>query len=281
MLLSETAESFEAAGFTLRGMLHRAATNSASWGLVICPPFGEERKSAARVMTLAARALGREGFHVLRFDYRGTGESDGEMADAGPRQWAEDIRGACRHLAVRTGADQIGLLGIRFGAALAAMASRESAPSPFLAAWAPLWSGRSCLEEIRRHLAATRLVVDGPRGEPMSRCAACNKTLDIGGFSMSPGDCERFESAAVFEEDKVDVVIALHLSGRAATAEENRSMCRRLTSRDGAWRAVAVAGRPFWVTASRYDPQPLVDSTVRALKECGVSAQSYSDDRGP
>ena len=73
--MRETAEVFGEGGPSLRGMLHWPATDSPTWGIVLCCPFGEERKSAARVMTLAARDFCREGFCVLRFDYRGTGES--------------------------------------------------------------------------------------------------------------------------------------------------------------------------------------------------------------
>ncbi len=281
MLPSETAESFEVEGLTLRGMLHRVPTHASKWGIVMCPPFGEERKSAARVMTLAARALGRAGFHVLRFDYRGTGESDGSMADAGPRHWADDIREASHHLTVRTGADRIGLLGIRFGAALAAMALWQDGRRPFLVAWAPLWSGRACLEECRRHLAATRLVAEGPRSRPTSRSAIADESLDVGGLHLSPEVCERIESTAVSGNIHSDLVIALHLSGRSAAVEEHAAMCRSLTSKDGTWRALRVASRPFWVTASRYDPRPLVDLTTRALNECGVSTQQTFDERDP
>ena len=165
-MLPETAEQFGQGPARLHGVLHRPTDRPRSRALVMCPPFGEERKSSARVMTLAARALARQGYFVLRFDYAGTGESDGNMSQASVARWLDDIVDARSHLAARSDARSVGLLGIRFGATLAALVPTPEAALPSLILWGPLMSEAACIEEARRHLEATRLVtadIDGVR----------------------------------------------------------------------------------------------------------------------
>ena len=262
----ETAETIDDGGCRLRGMLHRPTDGGKAMGLVLCPPFGEERKSAARVLTRAARLLCAAGFDVLRFDYRGTGESDGCLETVSLWEWVEDIRRAMRHLSACTGVERVGLIGVRFGAALAGMVSVDDGPLPVLVCWAPVWSGQACLEECMRHLAATRLAADGDLCDRPVGTAA-ERGIDIGcGWLCSPlrGELEQCELPRDARA-RAEVVVVLHFSERADSAAVYRSASARLTSPDGTGRCLYVPGRPFWVTASRCDPKPLVEATVKAI----------------
>ena len=275
MAMRESAEAFGEDGTVLRGMLHWPAAGPPALGMVMCGPFGERaQERCPGDDPCGSSSLCREGFAVLRFDYRGTGESDGciERTDRG--QWAEDIRSAQCHLVARTGAAKVGLLGIRFGAALAALAGKDEASLPFFVAWSPLWNGHSYLEESLRHLAATRLAVHGTRGGNGRVWNEPSDSLDMGGFCLSPKSLAAIESIEVSCGDRADVVVVVDVSRRAAASEQHEAICRRLATPRGLWRTVNTPGRPFWVTASRYDPQPLVDYTIETLAECGVAAGS-------
>src|SRR5256885_16809807 len=59
--------------------------------VVLCYPYGRDYVSAFRAYRTLALRLARAGFHVLRFDYRGTGDSAGDIGDAPLQQWMEDI----------------------------------------------------------------------------------------------------------------------------------------------------------------------------------------------
>ncbi|MBM4047042.1 MAG: hypothetical protein FJ279_18220, partial [Planctomycetes bacterium] len=86
---------FTSGGVRLFGMLHRAELGADhKSGMVFCHPFGEERKSAFRAMVAAARAFADDGFTVLRFDYRGCGDSEGEFRDATLAAQMADVRAA-------------------------------------------------------------------------------------------------------------------------------------------------------------------------------------------
>src|SRR4051812_15685981 len=63
---------------------------------LICPPlFSDYMRSQLALRELAV-ALAGSGQHVLRFDYRGTGDSFGELAEVTLADWLDDIRLALR-----------------------------------------------------------------------------------------------------------------------------------------------------------------------------------------
>ena len=68
---------FECDGEQLVGMLH-PATNGAVCGVLIVVGGPQYRVGSHRQFVLTARALARQGFPVLRFDYRGMGDSTGD-----------------------------------------------------------------------------------------------------------------------------------------------------------------------------------------------------------
>jgi pimeloyl-ACP methyl ester carboxylesterase len=255
-------------------MLHRPTDRAQPRALVMCPPFGEERKSAARVMTLAARALARQGHFVLRFDYSGTGESDGGIELASIGRWLDDIVDARSHLAARSGVRSVGLLGIRFGATLAALLPTREAPLPLLILWGPLMSGTGCLEESRRHIEATRLVTADTEGVRLEAHSAPPDGWDMGGFRLSEPFGRELQQICLNQNvrARADRVGVVGFSGRRSVSTDHVRLAERLVTPSGKARCLTYPARPFWVTASRYDPTDLVAQTLEAVE--GDTAQS-------
>ena len=278
MPYKETAEVFGDDGERLRGCLHWPVRAVLPHGLVMCYPFGEERKSSARVMTWAAREFCHRGFHVLRFDYYGTGESDGRFEEASVRRWVLDIGRARRHLINRTGLADAGLVGVRFGATLAVLSDVGDQPLPLVVLWAPIMSGKACVDECLRHLAATRLVVDEACGvEGVSTASGEDCRVDMGGYWLLRSLRNELEAIDLPGDAmaKAENVVVVNFSSRALVPRTSVDLCDRLVCPRGSGKAVRFSGRPFWVTASRYDPRGLVAETIRILDECswaGLSA---------
>ena len=90
----EEAFFFENQGERLFGILHTPADPSKGDGIVFCDPYGEEKHFARRVLANFARRVCAEGFHVLRFDYRGNGDSQGELEAVTPASQLSDIKRA-------------------------------------------------------------------------------------------------------------------------------------------------------------------------------------------
>lgn len=78
MISQETAVTFSCQGKSLLGILHRPV-ESLSCGVVIVPGAPQYRVGTHRQFVLLARDLAAAGFPVLRFDYRGMGDSDGDF----------------------------------------------------------------------------------------------------------------------------------------------------------------------------------------------------------
>jgi len=127
---------------------------------LLCGPVGIEYQRTHYAMRLTASHLARAGFHVLRFDYHGTGDSSGHV-DAGQfDRWVGDVALAARELSENSGIRKLTIVGMRLGAALAieALARRDIAARS-LVLWDPVVSGAeyiAALEKMNEEVIAER-----------------------------------------------------------------------------------------------------------------------------
>ena len=91
-----------------------------------------------------------EGCHVLRFDYFGTGDSAGNCEEARLLNWVDDICTAYLELKEISGAREITLVGLRFGAVLAAKASVKNIKVKELILWDPVVNGKDYINGLKR-----------------------------------------------------------------------------------------------------------------------------------
>ena len=111
--------SFASAGNTLRGTLHiPEGVGRTRPALIQCHGFGGSSSGAGHPEL--ARALQRAGYIVLRFDFRGCGESDGQRGDVICLEEVEDLRRAIDFLGAQPGVDEnhIGVIGASLGGAV-------------------------------------------------------------------------------------------------------------------------------------------------------------------
>src|SRR2546428_14020117 len=104
---------------------------------VICPPLFSDYMRTHLVLRELARDLAERGQHVLRFDYRGTGDSFGELGEVTVSDWVEDIALAVREGREISGSSMVRLLGVRAGALLAWAAARASSEVQRVVLWDP------------------------------------------------------------------------------------------------------------------------------------------------
>ena len=86
-------------------------------GVLLCYPLGQEYMRAHRAFRQLAMLLARRGFHVLRFDWFGTGDSAGAGEEGSIARWLEDARTAIDELKDTAGVTRVSLVGLRLGAA--------------------------------------------------------------------------------------------------------------------------------------------------------------------
>lgn len=109
--------------------------------VVLCQPWGTEYIHAHRAMVRLGETLSRTRFHVLRFDYYGSGDSGGDFGEVELEGWRSDIRTAADECLSMSGASRISLVGLRIGANLAADVARDLADLDALVAWDPIVDG--------------------------------------------------------------------------------------------------------------------------------------------
>ena len=116
---------------------------------VFCYPWGCEYLYAHRAIRQLAVRLSAAGYHTLRFDFFGTGDSAGELSDADLAGWESDVETAMEEIGDITGVGRVTLIGLRLGATIAAsVAAKSSRPIDRLILWDPVVSGDEYLCQL-------------------------------------------------------------------------------------------------------------------------------------
>lgn len=123
--------AIDSEGLRLRGHLSRPPASSGGpgagrHGLVLCHGFpngpGGGSTAGASYPHLADRLAADVGWEVLTFNFRGTGQSEGNFSLGG---WLADVRAAVDYLLANTDVDRVWLAGFSTGGALALCAAAE------------------------------------------------------------------------------------------------------------------------------------------------------------
>ncbi len=121
--------------------------DSKNHAVIMANSYGHEATRAFRNLQQLAVQLSQAGFDVIRFDYAGTGDSDGGIERLSFRQWTNDIRAvtdASRQLA---NVERVSVLGVRLGANL--LAEAELSQIEHFVAWDPVLNGAGYLDGIK------------------------------------------------------------------------------------------------------------------------------------
>ena len=256
---------FGASSEPLFGVHHTPRARAArQTGVVLCAPHGQEYMRAHRAFRQLALLLDKAGFHVLRFDYAGTGDSWGDGTDVSLSTWRADVGAAIDELRAQSDVERVSLVGLRLGAAVAALAARERTDVASVVLWDPVVRGTDYLDELLGD-------VELPEGVPAAtdvRDPAYAGTVNVMGYPLTPR--LRRELAAV---DLLTALLAAaphHLVTSSERPEFTALAARQDGSRivrthipsDGDWNYVDNFG-------SVLIPQLVIQGIVRLLAEEG------------
>jgi pimeloyl-ACP methyl ester carboxylesterase len=119
-------------------------------GVLICPPVAQEHIRTYMALRQLSMMIANAGFHTFKFDYFAIGDSSGESHEGSIEQWKDDIIRAYEELRAISGVNNVVVIGLRLGAALAAEAFDQGLPLRRLVLWDPILKGEDYLDEIRR-----------------------------------------------------------------------------------------------------------------------------------
>ncbi len=110
-------------GLRLYGMLHQPEGAGPHPAVMILHGFTGQRIEPHRLFVKLARQLTAAGVAALRFDFRGSGESEGEFADMTILGEVSDALAGLDWLAAQSGIDpdRLGVLGLSLGGCVAAI----------------------------------------------------------------------------------------------------------------------------------------------------------------
>lgn len=160
-------------------------------GAIVCAPLGHEAINCHQTMRVMCEGLASAGVPCLRFDYPGAGDSTDYATHFGVPTWIASVDLAIEKLRLELDVKKIVLIGIRFGATLAALASELRTDVVGLVAIAPIVSGQSLIREWRTYEAVkdwkgTRQTRDehafrSKGGQASSTISINARELEIGG----------------------------------------------------------------------------------------------------
>jgi len=136
-------------GKRLRGMIHRplrARSRRGTPAVIFFHGFTGDRMESHWIFIKCARALAAVGIASLRFDFYGSGESEGEFCEVTLQSEIADARSAIDFFRRYRGIDRnrLGLLGLSLGGAVAAHVAREAQARALV-----LWSAVARPGELR------------------------------------------------------------------------------------------------------------------------------------
>ncbi len=185
----ETPMFFANGTCRLFGVLHEPVGPPSGAAWVFCHPFAEEKLWTHRVYVSFARLLAARGVWVLRFDMTGNGDSEGQFSETSVDTMLSDIDCAIDHLEQLSGIGRgMGLLGLRLGAALAALAAERSQKIDNLVLWEPIVDGAKYMQEMLRVNLTTQSAVYKEirhNREALVRMMREGATVNIDGYELA------------------------------------------------------------------------------------------------
>ena len=162
-------ERFGSAMPSLIGHLHTPRGAAIDLCAVICPaPFGYDNVCGHRGLRILADRLAGGGIATLRFDFPGTGDSDGEQELP---LWKAAVASAVATARRETGCKRIALIGVGLGGAIALGALDGGLDVDKLMLWGVPARARAWLREQRAYqkvaeLASATKIPNAPKPPP-------------------------------------------------------------------------------------------------------------------
>lgn len=179
-------------------------------GVLLCNPLHQEQIRCHKLYQTVANQLSKIGFHVLRFDFYGTGDSEGTKSQFTVTEAIRNVQSAI--IEFRDGCDleKVLLWGVRFGATICLLTSTIIDVEGMIL-WNPIISGKSYLTELKKNRQRWL------NGSFAKNKQANRNELDIEGFIWSK---ELIEEMIQINVHNVDVKKSLILGNDVDVLKE-------------------------------------------------------------
>ena len=219
--------------------------------------FTGDRIESHFLFIKTARALAQAGFLALRFDFRGSGESEGRFQDVTIPEEVSDGRAVLNwlkhHEAVD--ADRIAILGLSLGGCIASLVAGQESGVKALVLWAAVADPLGLFTLLEKSTPLPPPLGPQPDG-----------TVDLGGHLMGPAFIETLPTARPLDAVRQYEGPALIVHGSqdpTVPPEHARMYADALGDRA---RLVWIEGADHTFTAHQWETQA-ISTTIEWLKE--------------
>ena len=223
--------TFRSGNCRIAGVLHLPQRKDSAPGILMCHGFTGNKSETHFLFTRAARLFASLGMCVLRFDFRGSGDSEGLFEDVTVKTEIEDGIAAIDYLIGRPEVDRfrIGVMGFSMGAVIATFLASEKTAVRAICLWAPLahpslltrkimtgaiW--RKLNQHGRAYLSGAGFVIGKPLVDSLGDVVPLAFARDFSG------------SAAIFHSED-DITVPLRHAIAYFKAFHNSTQARQLT----------------------------------------------------
>jgi uncharacterized protein len=253
--MNETPLFFANGASRLFGVLHAPDAATGKSTFVFCHAFGEEKLWTHRACVTFARELAAHGHAVLRFDYRGHGDSDGTFTDSSVETMVSDVHAAIAQARELTGREAVSLLGVRFGATLASLVAEEASDVRHLVLWAPIIDGARYMQELLRTNLTTQMSsykkIVHDRAALVAQMEQ-GATVNVDGYDMALPLYRQCSAIRLAAEPRRYSGPCLAIQVDRAPAAKPAAELSELAARYARATVVCAQEEPFWKEIARY-----------------------------
>lgn len=240
--------------------------------IVHLPAFAEEMNKSRRMVALQARAFTEQGYSVLVFDLFGTGDSQGEFAEATWAGWLRDVGVVIAWLR-KQGVESISFWGLRSGVLLGLDFMRQSEQEiDHFIAWQPVLNGEKFVMQFLRLRVAAAMMDKGAPQEKVSdlkRLLASGEGVEVAGYYLNP---ELVNPLMALKVSLFDSLNAVSISLFELTADSDGGGSRgclkwveQLKQQGKSVSLMLLEASPFWSTQEIVEVPELVERTSHSL----------------
>jgi len=126
-------------GKRLSGVLHLPAQKRGVPVIILAHGFTDDKTGDNRLFVKFGRYAARKGFAVLRFDFFGSGESEGDFSEMTVESEVEDLRGAIDFVYTlpQLNEERVHLVGYSLGGAISIIVAADDLRVKSFSGWAP------------------------------------------------------------------------------------------------------------------------------------------------
>jgi len=211
-------------GELIAGTLHLPARLSRCPAVAVLHGFTGTRCEPNFIFVRLSRRLAEEGIASLRFDFRGSGESDGEFEDMTPLEEVSDARAALRQLGAMKRVDvrRLGLVGLSMGGLVAALTAAKEPSVRSVALWSAVARPRRVFEAMTTKRQRSALLKTG--------------RLDVGGLCVGRAFLEatrRLDPPSALAKSRASALIIHGTGDETVPYSDSTVFLRSARARDG------------------------------------------------